>query len=202
MIAALFFVILLFFVSGVSASTYSMLRNGLDAHVANDSSRWLVGTYKGNLKITNAEELSERKFDVEGTFNTETEFGSVLTRHYKARVKIVLGDVVIESCCWETAFGTKWCTKQNNMLINELDTHIENDSSRWLVGTYIGNLKITDIEKLSERKFDVEGTFNTKTEFGAILTRHYKSRLKVVLDEVVIMSCCWETAFGIRWCTK
>lgn len=104
--------------------------------------------------------------------------------------------VCITFCTYEVQ------SSQLGMLLDRLDTHIANDSSRWLLGKYKGNLKITDVNMTSNNYLEVFGTFNTLTEFGTILTRHYNATLKLVLDDVVIISCCWETAFGTRWCTR
>lgn len=102
----------LLMVSIVNASTYTMLQNKLDSEISRDArDNWLLGTYWGNLKILDTEEISKGKMKAKGTFNTKSEFGTILTRHYTAYFKVVLDDVVITECCWETAFGTRWCIR-------------------------------------------------------------------------------------------
>jgi len=103
-------VLMVLWVSIVYASLYNKIQNKLDSAIYYDSKhRWLLGTYIGNLTILDATELSKNKIKIKGTFKTKTEIGTVLTKHYIAYMKVVLDDVVITSCCWETAFGTNWC---------------------------------------------------------------------------------------------
>jgi len=95
----------------IQASTLEILQSRLDHAIDLDSDRWLVGKYWGNLKILDVDEISDKKLKATGTFNTKTEWGAILTRHYTAYFKIVLDDAIISSCCWETAFGTNWCIR-------------------------------------------------------------------------------------------
>ena len=98
------------FASLLNASLYNVIQNKLNSAIYYDSKdRWLLGKYIGYLTILDATKLSGDKLKVKGTFKTKTEIGTVLTKHYTAYIKIVLDDVVITSCCWETAFGTLWC---------------------------------------------------------------------------------------------
>jgi len=98
-------------ISVVHAGDRDIIQGVLDSHIRKDSYRWLLGTYKNNLNINNIQNFKSGRKRVTGTFNTLTELGTTLTRHFTSELKLINGEYFIISCCWRTAFGTEWCTK-------------------------------------------------------------------------------------------
>lgn len=80
-----------------SQTLYSTIKDKLDEAIREDSRTWKVSDYEGSLTLTDAKEVNGI-IHCEGTFKY-----SVLTTgtiHYKAKVKAVLDEIVVQKIWW------------------------------------------------------------------------------------------------------
>lgn len=97
--------------SATPAPAYEAVQQTLDQAIKADSPRWLIGSYHGNLKISEAKMGKDgERLSVKGSFQTNGP-ARVATRYFDATIKVVLDAFVVEKCCWQTFANTLWCVK-------------------------------------------------------------------------------------------
>lgn len=74
------------------------------------------------------------------------------------------------------------------------------DEDRWMFTEFLGDVQVDGAREENGTLY-VNGSFKYKNAMGIISRRYYKATLKVVLDDVSLVSLCWPYENG-TWCAK
>ena len=77
---------------------------------------------------------------------------------------------------------------------------LSNDEDRWIFTKFLGDVRVDDAKE-DGNYLIVEGSFKYEDAFGFKNRRYYTGKLKVVLDDLSIISLCWPYEQG-TWCVK
>ena len=87
-----------------------------------------------------------------------------------------------------------------DLLKNQIDHKILEDSFRWKLDRYMGNVSVSQT-KTKQGSLYVFGKFQFRNFFGVIRSRDFVARFESTGVGYQIETCCWRTKLG-EWCAK
>lgn len=110
-------------------------------------------------------------------------------------VRVVVGAILMVSLANTAAAGPVMDAVKEKIYYALLS-----DEDRWMFTEFLGDVQVDGASEEGSTLY-VNGSFKYENAMGIVSRRYYSAKLKVVLDDVSLVSLCWPYEKG-TWCAK